>query len=353
MSLHPQYIPYKVDALSGRYVTLAQIEPLLPPYSPMEIGKSVLGAPLYRIDWGSGVVKILMWSQMHGNESTTTKAVFDLLSYLESLPNLKSQISLRVLPMVNPDGASAYTRNNANDVDLNRDAKQLTQPESLFLRAEFDAYKPDFAFNLHDQRTIYGIEDHPATVSFLAPSADEKRQFGPSRRKAACLIAQIAKKLDVHIPNQIGRYDDAFNANCTGDAFQSDGVPTVLFEAGHYQNDYQREQTREFIFYALKYAIEAILDDQLHDFDAYFEIPENQNHFFDILIKNTEYIVDNQIKQGDVGINFREVKSGDKITFKPVFSAEGDLSAHRGHKVILDNNDLVEYKFNESARNCL
>ena len=71
------------------------------------------------------------------------------------------------------------------------------------------------------------------------------------------------------------------------------------------------------------------------------------------MIKNTEYIVDNQIKKGDVGINFKEVKSVDKITFEPVFTAEGDLSAHRGHTVILDNNDLVEYKFNESAQDCL
>jgi hypothetical protein len=353
MSSQPEYLQYKVDALSGRYITLAHIESQLIPYKPIEISKSVLGAPLYRIDWGSGRTKILMWSQMHGNESTTTKAVFDMLSFLESHPNLKSQISLRVLPMVNPDGASAYTRNNANDVDLNRDAIHLTQPESRFLRAEFDAFKPDFAFNLHDQRTMYGIDDKPATVSFLAPSADEKRQFGASRRKAACLISQIAKKLYAHIPNQIGRYDDAFNANCIGDAFQSDGVPTVLFEAGHYQNDYQREQTREFVFYALKYSIEAIVDNQLNDVDAYFNIPENQKHFFDILIKNTHYIVDNKNKRGDVGINFTEVKSGEKITFEPVFTAEGDLSAHCGHKVIVGNNDLVEYKFNESAHNCL
>ena len=353
MSSHPEYLKHKVDSLSGRYITIDHIEPLLTPYSAVEISKSVLGAPLYRIDWGMGKIKILMWSQMHGNESTTTKAVFDMLSYLEGHPDLKSQIRLRILPMVNPDGASAYTRNNANNVDLNRDAKQLSQPESLFLRAEFDAFKPDFAFNLHDQRTMFGVNNKPATVSFLAPSADEKRQFGPSRRKAACLIAHIAKKLEAHVPNQIGRYDDAFNANCTGDAFQSDGVPTVLFEAGHYQNDYQRDQTREFVFYALKYSIEAIVDDQLHDFDAYFKIPENQKYFFDILIKNTHYIVENQKKQGDVGINFKEVKSGKKVIFEPIFTAEGDLSAHRGHQIIMGHDSIVTYKFNESAHNCL
>ena len=348
------YTEFKAEEISGRYVTLSHIESMLGLYNTSKISESVLGAPLYRIEWGSGPVKILMWSQMHGNESTTTKAVFDLLAFLNTRPALSTQISLRVLPMVNPDGAAAYTRNNANDVDLNRDAMQLTQPESRFLRSEFETFAPNFAFNLHDQRTMYGIGDKPATISFLAPAADENRLFDASRTEAAALIAQIAHKLQSHIPDQIGRYDDTFNPNCTGDAFQFSGVPTVLFEAGHFQNDYDREYTREFVFYALHYAIEAIVDKKLLDVASYLRIPENKKHFFDILIKKVTYSTEKGRSKGDIGINFKEVLSNNKIIFEPIFCAEGDLSNHRGHKEMEAKKDLtIDYLFNESAHNCL
>ena len=42
------------------------------------IGRSVNDLPISLLTLGKGKVKILMWSQMHGNESTTTKAIFDL-----------------------------------------------------------------------------------------------------------------------------------------------------------------------------------------------------------------------------------------------------------------------------------
>ena len=58
-------------------------------------------------------------------------------------------------------------------------------------------------------------------------------------------------ELQKHIPDQVGRFDDSFNANCIGDQFTLLGVPTILFEAGHYPNDYYREYTRKMIFVAL------------------------------------------------------------------------------------------------------
>jgi murein tripeptide amidase MpaA len=44
--------------------------------------------------------------------------------------------------MLNPDGADMYTRLNANEVDLNRDSQNLTQPESKVLREIFDLFQP-------------------------------------------------------------------------------------------------------------------------------------------------------------------------------------------------------------------
>lgn len=155
----------KDEAVYGRYVThrhvLKKLTDLPIDYNVETIGKSVQGRSIESITIGHGPIKILMWSQMHGNESTTTKAVFDLLNFLNSDNKLATQIltncKLCIIPMLNPDGAEMYTRVNANEVDLNRDAQNLSQPESVVLRNTFLDFKPDFCFNLHDQRTIFNV----------------------------------------------------------------------------------------------------------------------------------------------------------------------------------------------------
>ena len=99
---------------------------------------------------------------MHGNESTTTKGLFDLLnSFYQKdsearLRDCLKTVALLFIPMLNPDGAARYTRENVNKVDLNRDAHEMQEPESQVLRNAFEDFKPDFCFNLHDQRTIFG-----------------------------------------------------------------------------------------------------------------------------------------------------------------------------------------------------
>ena len=73
---------YKESALFGRYITLKNLDPILDKLqSKLKIdiiGHSVLKAPIHVIKLGNGPKRVLMWSQMHGNESTTTKAVLDL-----------------------------------------------------------------------------------------------------------------------------------------------------------------------------------------------------------------------------------------------------------------------------------
>ena len=78
---------YKANSLFGRYITLNDIEPLLSNLKITVIGESVLGKPIYNYVIGCGKTKIFMWSQMHGNESTTTKALFDFFNLLLSDTN--------------------------------------------------------------------------------------------------------------------------------------------------------------------------------------------------------------------------------------------------------------------------
>lgn len=355
----------KVNTIQGRYVTNQHIFPFFDTLDDSflveTIGKSVLSKDIKSVTFGSGSAKIFMWSQMHGNESTTTKAVLDFINFIQSKSDFAIQLlqkcTFKIIPILNADGAEAYTRVNANQEDLNRDAQVRRQPESIVLRNAYEAFKPDYCFNLHDQRTIFnvGTSPKPATVSFLAPAHDEERSISPSRAVSMQLIVAMHKELQQYIPNQIGRYNDGFNANCVGDTFQMLNKPTILFESGHFPNDYEREQTRIYMFCALLKAIDVIATNTLHEHsrDAYFDIPENGKLFYDILIKNADVISGKVPKGSAIGILFQETLKNTTLKFIPKIVAIENLEAYFGHKTYncLNNNELTDLKANKEVYN--
>lgn len=360
--LASKYSEFRVRELHGRYINYMHIEPIFKKLESQfrirEIGKSTLGTPVKMVEFGKGEKRILAWSQMHGNESTTTKAVFDLLNLIYSYPDhpfvklLEEQMTLWIIPMLNPDGALAYTRVNANDIDLNRDAHNRTQVESTILRRIFDEFQPDWCFNLHDQRTIFsaGQGKFPATVSFLTPALDEERNITPSRIQSMKLIVAMNSYLQNIIPGQVGRYDDAYNINCTGDTFQTLEVPTVLFEAGHYTQDYQREKTRELILNALFSGLSSIATGEFEnmDYTRYFKIPENEKLFYDIILRKAR--VEDKIV--DVAIQFKETLEKERIVFLPVIEKIDAALHFFGHKEIeCDNKELTNCDGERPAEN--
>lgn len=339
------YSRFQEQDISGRYVVLESIEPLLKKLSSkfkIKVeGFSEENQPLYSITFGKGKFKILMWSQMHGNESTTTKAIFDFINYLNADNNLDSKITLKILPMLNPDGALRYTRENANGVDLNRDALNKSQSEIKTLFAVFEDFKPDLCLNMHDQRTIFsaGKTSNPAVVSFLAPSANQQKTITENRGFAMQLIAAMNNSLQKIIPGNIGRYSDEFNPNCLGDTFQSMGVPAILFEAGHYGNDYKREKVREYIFIALWSLFDILTDlkQKLPETTEYFNIPENEKLFFDIIIRNAIY----NEECSDIAIQFEEKLIVGNVSFIPKLAKTGNLQSFYGHRTIDASNKEV------------
>ena len=302
------------------------------------IGHSVLNQPIYAHCLGKGPKKVLLWSQMHGNESTTTRALLDLFDHLNSISGAKllEGLTLLIIPQLNPDGSTAYTRLNSNNIDLNRDALDLSQPESIALNEVFKSFSPDFCFNLHGQRSIFaaGKKGKPATLSFLSPAADDKKSLTPARVKAMQLITLVNNNLQRFIPNQVGRYDDTFNSNCVGDRFTSLGVPTILYEAGHNSLDYDRNFTKKMIFNALITGLNAIDNGDYLNYSTaeYNQIPENQKDYVDILIKNVDIKTDAGLfKNQELSVLYDEEKKGESVYFKPVchrFSEHSELLAH-------------------------
>jgi len=337
----------KLNEVQGRYVMNEHIAGFLKrldsSFNLQIIGSSVDDKPIYEVTIGTGKIKIFMWSQMHGNESTTTKAVLDVLNLFhqekDKAEKILASCTFKIIPILNPDGAEAYTRVNANGIDLNRDAQDLSQPESRILKSVYDKFKPDYCFNLHDQRTIFnvGTTNKPATISFLAPAFDMDRNNSKSRELSMLLIAAMNNKLQYLIKGQVGRYDDSFNPNCVGDAFQMKNTPTILFESGHYPMDYQREKTRELIYIALMTAIDTIINGcaNYYTVDDYLSIPENNKMFFDVLIKNAHNINTTLAENSCIGVLYKEVLEQGKIIFKPTIEKQGILKDECfGHKTI-------------------
>ncbi len=341
MEIHDWYNGNFEEHLRDRYITLEMISPLLDRYKNRYeinlVGVSEQGRDIPMIKIGNGKKNILAWSQMHGNESTTTKAIFDFIKFLDQEQYFQKEIqevlatyTFNIIPMLNPDGAEAYTRENANGIDLNRDAQQLSQNESRCLRSVFDGLSPDLCLNLHDQRTIYGLANgKPATVSFLAPAADREGSITEARKVAMEGIVRMNRFLQKMIPGQVGRYDDSFNADCVGDTFQLNEVPTILFEAGHYPKDYKREKTRELIFYSFLALFDIVSEKGAMNYKQYFGIPENQKNYRDLIIRNVQSLCPTQNKH--VAVQLIEELRDNNVHFIPVVDNIGDLSNLKGH----------------------
>ena len=347
-----QYQSLKATTLKSRVLSNSDIEPLLnllsDKFEVSVLGHSEAGLPIHGVKIGSGSKRILLWSQMHGNESTTTKALFDLFNFLEldDFNAFLDTCTLFIIPILNPDGAMAYTRLNANGVDLNRDAINRSQKESSVLRSVFDEFKPHYCFNLHGQRSIFsaGKSNNSSVISFLSPSEDIERSVTITRKKSMSIIHSMNRVLQLYLPNQIGRYDDGFNANCVGDQFQTLGVPTVLFEAGHFPGDYSREETRKYIALSIFTAIANIADKVDEDTSSmYFDIPENDTLFNDVIIRNALLDPSNPNDFCDIGIQHKEVLGPSGLTFKPTIDCIGDLSKKYGHLEINANFKAVSH----------
>lgn len=307
----------------------------------IRLGKSTLGRPIIKFSFGKGNLKIAAWSQMHGNESTATLAMLDFLYSLENKSSLKSQleneVTLDFIFMLNPDGSEKWMRRNALDLDLNRDYNQESSLEIKILKDLIKNGNYDYALNLHDQRTIFTTDgENPATLSFLAPSENIEREITENRKKSMAIIAFIFNHLNKKLPNQIGRYSDEFYPNSVGDNLMKAGIPTILFEGGHFQNDYLRNQTRKFYTEALYLSILGMvnLNASTGNYENYLKIPENMETHYDLIYRNVTLNTDFPCVL-DVAVQFREdYLGGDEIIFTPIVVEVGDIGKKKGWKEI-------------------
>ncbi len=346
--LKAQYQTIKQPGIDKLNIKPADIDPLIddikkdPRFQVQQVGQSFMQKPIFKVKVGKGPIKIFIWSQMHGDEPTATASLFDFFNYIKApenkdwLKGWQDKITLHMVPMANPDGSELDQRFNAQSIDINRDANNLQTPEGQLLNLLADEIKPDFAFNLHDQRRFYtvGSSEKTATISLLAPAFNKAKDMSKSREQSMQLIGLVNDEIQKQIPGCVGRYDDGYAFRAFGDAFSAKDITTILFEAGHYPGDNSRQMARWLIFMSIVKSIDVIVDRSYEgvDVEKYESIPMNKSDgLVDILLKNV--MVDNRYKI-DLAINFnRKFKNPEIIEI-------GDLSALYG----LQTRDMSQYQ---------
>ncbi len=328
-----------------------------------ELGKSLEGRSVNLVSCGTGSKRILLWSQMHGDEYTATLALMDIFNFINLriseekwIREMLEETTLYFIPMLNPDGAERRQRHTAQNIDMNRDALTLMTPEATLLRNTQQKIKPHFGFNLHDQ-TLWTAGDTTAVtaVALLAPALDKKRSVPPTRLRAMRVAALIARMLNQFIPKNLATYDDAFEPRAFGDNMQLWGTSTVLIESGHWPGDREKNFIRQLNFVAMLGALRCIGNGSYQDveLDWYKRLPQNGKAVYDIIIRDVLLTYHASSSEGhkdwshsvDIGLSIPANTNPAPlaVTVKEI----GDLSTHcaleiiEGHKRPLSSSFLA------------
>lgn len=179
------------------------------------IGRTVQGRPILIQVVGQGADTALIMGTIHGNEVAGTTLVEQLGQHLRNNPQLVEGRRIVLLPVANPDGMAAKTRDNARGIDLNRNfdtpnrvdsgtngLRPLTEPESQALQALIKEYAPKRIVSIHSPLDCIDYD-------------------GPGQAIAARMAQECnlpVKKLGAR-PGSLGSY--------TGETL---GIPTITLE---------------------------------------------------------------------------------------------------------------------------
>lgn len=258
------------------------------------VGESAEGRTIRNVRFGSGESSVLLWSQMHGDESTATMALADIFRFFAERPDhpvvrtIAEGATLHFVPMLNPDGAERFQRRSAQGVDINRDARQQATPEGRLLAGMQERLEPDFGFNLHDQSSRTRVEDtdRGVAIALLAPEFNEAGDVNDVRDRAMRLAGVIRGAVEPFVGGHVARYDADFNPRAFGDLMTKWGTSTVLVESGGWRDDPQKQYLRRVNFVGLVRALESIATGSWADVSRapYEGLPENGRWVEDLMV---------------------------------------------------------------------
>jgi len=166
------------------------------------VGKSVGNRVIMTQVFGQGPDVILIMATIHGNEAAGAPLVRRLAQHIKENLQLINGRTIILMPVANPDGMAANTRQNANGVDLNRNfeaanrinnatsgLKALSEPEARAIKQIIRQYNPDRIVTIHQPLACIDYD-------------------GPARRIAATMAQHCdlpVRKLGAR-PGSLGSY---------------------------------------------------------------------------------------------------------------------------------------------------
>lgn len=305
-----------------------------------EVGRSYANREIYQVEWGTGPLKIFMWSQMHGDEPTATAALIDMFAFLQKnrgtdqVKRIGERMTIRAVPMLNPDGAEIYQRRGLQGIDINRDALDLKTPEARLLKQLRDDWTPAIGFNLHDQQrlTTVGGSINQAAISLLVVFGDAAKTTSYGHERNQRIASAIAAALMRFIPGHIGRYGDEWTPTAFGDNFSAWGTPTILIETGGLHGKDERFLVKmNFVAFMTALDVLATGNESKQDALLYHSLPGNgSGGLYDLIFRRANIVssIDGQISVADVAVN-RERR---RASFAPAnfIRSIGQLSVFHG-----------------------
>lgn len=268
----------------------------------IELGKSEQGRPLFSFQWGHGPVRWMVWSQMHGDEFSSTHLLFRwidqlLLNHRGDLPGLLDHYTFMFFPLVNPDGMIQATRFNAKAVDLNRDFNRSSAIETVALKHAIRDFKPHLCFNLHDQRSIFSVGDRSASGSILVPFPNAEkvgnRAHELAKIHADLFTEELMRAADTHA---LGKYDDDFYPEAFGDNLMLQDTSNILVECG-FGKAMNRMDVVDWWAHALAFGTVRAMQSELQPSRAYEAVPQMEKRWVDVMLK-----VDGEPIWGGIGV---------------------------------------------------
>lgn len=142
-----------------------QAKPVIVP-KYLSLGKTVKGRDITALVYGTGEKRVLVFGGIHGDEQNTSVLARSLAVHInpETLPQ---NLTVIIVPDVNPDGLLAATRVNANGVDINRNfpakswrveyteqrrfpgLQPSSEPETRAVLGLLERYPPQMVVTLH------------------------------------------------------------------------------------------------------------------------------------------------------------------------------------------------------------
>lgn len=129
------------------------------------LGKSLNNKPILKIQMGiQGRKRVLLSAGIHGDEPAGVFATLHLLEQSLLNPYLDDW-EIVILPCLNPDGFEQNKRNNAEDIDLNRQFKSLAPPQEVKLAQSVFDIPFDLTLELHEDIDSPGYYLYQKTIT--------------------------------------------------------------------------------------------------------------------------------------------------------------------------------------------